>query len=611
MTTAAVQQAVASDVPAAGPTPQVAGFREAFTLLRPYRSSMILAFLLGAAATAVAALQPLLVSSTVDGFAGGVPYSAILLLFVLLVSSAVLNGLEQFVLQRSGERFAFDTRERLVRHIYRLPISVLERRERGDLVSRITTDVSQTRAILSSGLVELATSLITVLVSIVMMALIDGVLLTLAALAICVLIVAIYLIGRRTRPAGLRAQNAIGDLAAVISRALGAMRTIRATVSTDREADSAVRRARAALDAGFVTARLRAVVQTFSGVSVQLLLIAVVAAGAIRVAAGSLTMGQLSAFIMYLLLMAAPITMFGSLLSLLGEAFGALTRILAIQSVSPETDVQDAASPSAGFPVPDFPAPGASETPFFSLRDVSFGYPQRIENGSKDETWALRDVTLDFFQGQTTAVVGPSGAGKSTLFALLERFYDATEGVILFRGENVRRLSREDLRRQISYVEQDAPALSGTVRDNLLLGSHTATEAQCVDVLRRVNLLSSAEAAADFLDAQVGEVGSLLSGGERQRLAIARAFLADSPILLLDEVTSNLDSNNEKVIQDVIHAKNGMQSIIVIAHRLSTVVAADSIIVMEHGRVVAQGRHEELLKISPLYRELAHNQLLD
>ncbi|MFD0890414.1 ABC transporter transmembrane domain-containing protein, partial [Streptosporangium algeriense] len=219
MTTVVAPETVTPDAtPGTGQAPQVAGFRQAFALLRPYRSSMVVAFAFGAASTVLAALQPLLVSSTVDGFAGGVPYGALGLMFALLVASATLNGLEQYVLQRSGERFAFDTRQRLIRHVYRLPIGVLERRERGDLVSRITTDVSQTRSILSSGLVELATSLITVLVSIVMMALIDWVLLALAALAILVVIVALYLIGRRTRPAGLRAQNAVGDLATVVTR---------------------------------------------------------------------------------------------------------------------------------------------------------------------------------------------------------------------------------------------------------------------------------------------------------------------------------------------------------------------------------------------------------
>lgn len=619
MSSIAVQEPVAlsQSTDSVRPEPQVAGFREAFALLRPYKRSMILAFVVGVSATVVGALQPLLVSSMADAFTGTLPIRSIAILLSLLLAGALLSGLQQLVLQRAGERFAFDTRERLIRHVYSLPIGVLERRDRGDLVSRVTTDVAQTRAILTSGLVELATSLVTVLVSIVMMALIDWFLLILAALAIVVVIVVVYLIGLRTRPAGLRLQTAVGELASVVSRALGSMRTIRATVSTTREADSAVSRASAALEAGLATAKLRAVVQTFAGVTVQLLLISVVAVGALRVASGSLTVGQLSAFIMYLVLMIAPITMFASTVSMLGEAFGALSRIMAIQSLEPERDIQEPRptvrdwgsrrSSSNGAA----PVNAVAGSPFFELIDVSFRYPEHSEGDVSDNAWALRNVTLGFLEGKTTAVVGPSGAGKSTLFALLERFYEPTEGTILFRGRDVLHLPRATLRGQIAYVEQDAPALSGTIRDNLLLGSHTASDEQCVEALRRVNLLSPEALGARPLESQVGEVGSRLSGGERQRLAIARAFIADSPILLLDEVTSNLDGNNEKVIQDIIRAKSGEQSIIVIAHRLSTVVAADSIVVMEAGRVVAQGTHRELLSSSPLYRELAHNQLLD
>lgn len=585
--------------PPAGET-KVAGFPDAFALLRPYRKNVALALVLGFAATGVAAAQPLLVSSTVDSMRGGIPAMAILALLALLVASAVLQGLEQLVLQRSAEKLAFDTRSRLIRHIYRLPIAVLERRDRGDLVSRITTDVSHTRAILSSGLVELATSSVAVIVSLVMMAVIDPVLLGLAALAIVVVIGALVLIGSRTRPAGLRMQNAVGDLAGVVSRSLGAMRTIRSTVSTDRETGTAVRYATTALDSGLHVARLRALIQTFTGVAVQLLLIAVVAAGALRVASGALTIGELSAFLMYLLLMAAPITMFGGVLSMLGEAFGALTRIKAIEALEPERDAPEAAVRE--------PVPGA---PVFALRDVSFRYQGRTAGGEAEPPWALHEVTLDFPAGRTTAVVGPSGAGKSTLFALLERFYDPAGGTVLHQGHDIRQLPREHLRSHIAYVEQDAPALSGTVRDNLLLGAHDAGDEQCLDALRRVNLLPADGSATEFLDAEVGEVGALLSGGERQRLAIARAFLADSPVLLLDEVTSNLDSTNERVVQDVVKATGGRQSVIVIAHRLSTVVAADSIVVMDHGKVVAQGTHRELLDSSPLYRELAHHQLLD
>jgi ATP-binding cassette subfamily B protein len=584
----------------------MAGFREVFVLLRPYRRSLALALLLGLGATAAAALQPLLVSHMVDAFRGRLPVSLGALLLGLLVASALLSGVRQLVLQRSGERFAFDTRERLIRHVFSLPISTLEARDRGDVISRITLDVSQTRALLSSGLVELATNLVTVVVSVVMMALLDWVLLGLTALAICCVLVTVTLIGRRTRATGLRMQTAMGELASVMSRALGSMRTIRATSSARREADSVVRRAASALDAGLVTARLRAAIQTVTGVTVQVLLIVVVAVGALRVASGALTVGHLGAFIMYLLLMVAPISLFAGIVSMLGEAFGAVSRIMALESLEPERDVEDPATPSV--PTPTGGADGLR--PFFELINVSFRYPGCAESSAAGAGRVFDDLALGFEEGKTTAIVGPSGAGKSTLFALLERFYEPTDGAILFRGQDVRRLSRDQVRGQIAYVEQDAPALSGTVRDNLLLGSHTASDEQCVDVLRKMNLLSWSEPGTEFLDSEVGDLGSRLSGGERQRLAIARALIAGSPILLLDEVTSNLDSNNEKVVQDILHAKARTQSIVVIAHRLSTVVAADRIIVLDKGMVVAQGTHSELLDSSPLYRELARNQLL-
>ncbi|TDC78636.1 ABC transporter ATP-binding protein [Streptomyces hainanensis] len=582
------------------PDVRVAGFREALARLRPYRRSMLLALVLGFGGTAAGALQPVLVRSMVNTFDGGVPALSVCLLVALLVASAALTGVRQLVLQRAGERFAFDTRERLIRRVFALPVGVLEGRERGDVISRVTTDVTQIRAILSSGLVELASSLVTVAVSVVMMAFLDWTLLALTLLVIVAVVTTILHLGRRVRPSGLRLQTAIGELASALSRALAAMRTIRATSATRREADATVREASRALDAGLATAGLRAVVQTFAGVTVQVLLIAVLAVGALRVASGSLSVGDLSAFIMYLMLMVAPVSTLAGVVSMLGEAFGALSRILAVEALEPERDVEER-------PAAALPAAGAAGEPLFELRDVSFRYPTAPRGA---EAAALRAVTVGFEQGATTAIVGPSGAGKSTLFALLERFHEPTGGRILFRGQDVTRLSREALRGEMAYVEQDAPALSGTIRDNLLLGDHRATDEQCLAVLARLNLLPGA-AGSDLLDAEVGESGLRLSGGERQRLAIGRALIAGTPVLLLDEVTSNLDSNNERVVQDIIRAGAGDRSVIVIAHRLSTVVAADAIIVLDQGRIVARGTHQELLRDSALYRELAHTQLLD
>jgi len=575
------------------------GVGDVLRLLRPYRGRMTLAFVLGSASTVFAALQPRVVASAVDGFDGGIRPVTIGLLVTLLILSAVFTNAQQLVMERSGELFAFHTRERVIRHLFTLPIGVLERRERADLVSRVTTDTSQLRMVMSSGIVELATSVVAVLVSIVMMALIDWALLALAVITIVVALVVIVVIGRRTAPAGLRLQTAMGTLAGAVTRALGSMRTIRATVSTDREVDVAVGEADSVLRAGYAAATLRAAIQTFAAVTIQALLLAIIAVGAMRVAAGTLTVGDLSAFIMYLMLMAAPITLCAGIFAQLGEAFGSLHRVLEVQAIEGERDVDV----PPGVPLPDASAPAA-----FELVDVSFRYPQGPDDEAAGDDWVLRGVSIQLRAGATTAVVGPSGAGKSTLFSLLERFYEPTQGSVRFRDEDVRHLSRVELRRQIAYVEQDAPVLSGTVRDNLVLGAPGASTDQCIDALRQVNLPRAGDAAA-FLACQVGEGGELLSGGERQRLAIARALLADSPVLLLDEVTSNLDSNNERIVRDLV-ASVGGRSIVVIAHRLSTVVAADAIIVMDQGRVVAQGTHRELMDACPLYRELAGNQLL-
>jgi ATP-binding cassette subfamily B protein/ATP-binding cassette subfamily C protein len=212
--------------------------------------------------------------------------------------------------------------------------------------------------------------------------------------------------------------------------------------------------------------------------------------------------------------------------------------------------------------------------------------------------------------GTRTALVGPSGAGKSTLLQLVERFYDVSAGAVRVGGVDVRDQPRTDLRRRLGYVEQDAPVLAGTLRDNLQLTVPDASEAEMLAVLDAVNLLDIVDRTPLGLDAQVGEGGVLLSGGERQRLAIARTLLAAPPILLLDEPTSNLDARNEVALREAIQTVARSRTLLIVAHRLSTVVDADQIVVLDQGRVAAVGRHDELTETSALYRELAANQLL-
>jgi ATP-binding cassette subfamily B protein len=219
-------------------------------------------------------------------------------------------------------------------------------------------------------------------------------------------------------------------------------------------------------------------------------------------------------------------------------------------------------------------------------------------------------VSFSAERGKRTALVGPSGAGKSTILALIERFYDPTAGVVRVDGVDIRSLDRAQLRSQIGYVEQDAPVLAGSIRQNLLLASPNASDEDCIRVLHDVNLTEVLDRNEKGLDAAVGEDGVMLSGGERQRLAIARALLAAPPILLLDESTSSLDGLNEQLLREAIDAVAENRTLIVIAHRLSTVVDSDSIVVLDHGRVAGVGTHSELVESTPLYRELAKHQLL-
>jgi ATP-binding cassette subfamily B protein len=222
----------------------------------------------------------------------------------------------------------------------------------------------------------------------------------------------------------------------------------------------------------------------------------------------------------------------------------------------------------------------------------------------------LRGVSFSAPRGLRTALVGPSGAGKSTILAMIERFYDPTGGVVRMGGLDIRSLDRTALRSQIGYVEQDAPVLAGSIRDNLTLSTPDATDEECIAVMHAVNLTEVLERDPAGLGAAVGEDGVMLSGGERQRLAIARALLAAPPILLLDESTSSLDSVNEQMMRAAIDAVAENRTLIVIAHRLSTVVDSDQIVVLDHGKVVGTGTHSELVASSPLYRELAKHQLL-
>ena len=569
------------------------GLRALLPYLGRHRTTLAVVGGLSLVAAGASLAQPLLVRRVLDGVQAGRPIAGpVTLLVALLLAGAALRGFRDYLLQRTAEGVVLATRRRLARHLLLLPIVEYDRRRTGDLLSRVGADTTLLRAVVTSGLFEIVTGVVMVGGALAAMAVLDPALLAVAVAALLVGLSVAMTASRRVRGLSEEAQARLGEMTSAVERAISSARTIRASRAEEREAATVSDGAEQAYRAGVRLARLEATVGPAADTAIQGAFLVVLGVGGARVASGAISVGSLVAFILFLFFLAMPLGQALHAYTQLQTGLGALQRIEEILEVAAETagDAEEA------------PAPSRTVGNAIALEGVTFGYP--------GEGPVLRDVSFEVPRGSRIALVGPSGAGKSTILALIERFYDVTAGTVRVDGHDVRDLPRDALRARLGYVEQEAPVLAGTLRDNLLLTAPQATDAELRAALGEVNLGGLAERSPEGLGVQVGEGGVLLSGGERQRLAIARALLTGAPILLLDEPTSNLDARNEAALRDAIAAAAIERTLIVVAHRLSTVVDSDRIVVLDAGRVVAAGPHQELLDTSPLYRELATHQLL-
>jgi ATP-binding cassette subfamily B protein len=585
-----------------------ASFRQLLPFIFEHRGALIVALVLSVLSAATSLLQPLLVGQVISTVEAGDGLGTLVwVLIALVVVGGIISGFQHYVLQRTGTSVVYSARRRLVSRMLHLPISQFDTRRTGDLVSRVGSDTTLLYAVMTQGLTDALGGAILFFGAIVAMLLIDPVLLGLTALVIAVTIVVVVALSGRVRRASTEQQERVGDLASSVERSLGAIRTVRAANATDREIAAIDQDSRAAWTAGIKVARASAVIVPLSFIAMQASFIVVLGVGGFRVASGAITVADLVTFILFLFFMIMPLGQAFGALNSVNQALGALGRIQEIIDLPSENEGDSAESARI--------APAIESDAAISFDFVTFRYPTAAATDASAEPDApadpvLHDVSFDVPRGSRTALVGPSGAGKSTVLALIERFYDPTSGSVRFGGVDIRGLDREELRAQIGYVEQDAPVLAGTFRQNLLLGAPNASDEDCYRVIDAVNLRTIVDRTPRGLDAQVGEDGVMLSGGERQRLAIARALLAAPPILLLDESTSSLDGVNEQLMREAIDAVAADRTLLVIAHRLSTVVDSDQIVVLEKGRVIGVGTHSELVKSTPLYADLAKHQLL-
>ncbi len=564
------------------------GFGRLLSFARPYwvllvgaTLAMLVSSLTGLALPAVAG--SLIDTVFVKNDADALNRIALLLLGVFVIQALAIFA-QNFLLSFTGERVVTDLRSRLYSHLQKLSMSYFNEHRTGDIMSRLTNDVTAVQGAVTNNLIGLSGSLVTLIGGITILVLRDWRLTLLVLAMLPILTVTAMVIGRRLKRFSNAVSTELGEATTVMSETLGNEKTVQAFTREDYEIARYNRRVenvfrlatrRARLSSGF------AAIMTFLSLSAAAM---VLWFGGHEVLAGHITPGELVSILIYMGIVAAPIGALSGLYGAFQMALGAAERIFNLLDE----------------PVTISDAPGAQPLPpavgHLKFEAVSFQYDA--------QTPVLRGLSFEAQPGQVIALVGPSGAGKTTIANLIPRFYDPTEGRITLDGHDISHVQLKSLREQISSVLQEPVLFGSSVRENIVYGRLDATEAEIEAAARAANAVEFIERLPDRYESIVGERGVKLSGGQRQRIAIARALLRNPRILILDEATSSLDNESESLVQEALDRLMRDRTTIVIAHRLSTIENADQIVVVDQGRVVEQGRHSALLDKEGLYYRL-------
>ncbi|WP_144555845.1 ABC transporter ATP-binding protein [Bacillus sp. X1(2014)] len=568
------------------------GWRQFIRLVQQTKPSKLLlgiALLLSVGTTLVGLFVPLFTKNLINDFSlSSLSRGRIILLVSALIIQAVVSGISIYLLNHIGQSVVAGIRDRLWKKLLVLPIPFYDENQTGETVSRMTNDTAVVKGLITDHLANFLSGTISIIGSIIVLLLLDWKMALLMFIALPLAAVILMTLGRRMHQVSKGMQTETAQFTSVIQQVLSEIRLVKASNAEEIEYKNGKSGITKLFQYGLKEAKIQALISPLIGLVIMVLLVVILGFGGMRVSSGALMAGDLVAFIMYLFQIVMPMGQLASFFTQFQKATGATERIIAIIDMNEEQD-------DSKRDVEDMNQP-------ITVERLHYSYI----NGES----VLNNISFSVGAGKVTAIVGPSGSGKTTLFSLLERYYQPQQGTIRLGEDPINEFSLFSWRSQIGYVSQESPIVAGTIRDNICYGMDKPVGKD--DLIRVAKMAYADQFIAELpngYETEVGERGIKLSGGQRQRIAIARAFLRDPKLLMLDEATSSLDSKSEQVVQQALQNLMKGRTTLVIAHRLSTVIDSDQIIFLDKGKITGSGKHEQLVQTHSLYREFAEHQL--